>query len=343
MNPAYYSAEQKASVVAALREHGNKVAGARALGISETKFRRILAAADKEAEEEIPAGDPLPEPDISFDERLALMKRRNAQRIQHVKAQEWQRVQIPVSGTYGLCWFGDPHLDDPYCDLEAVEAHAAICRETPGMYAVNGGDSLNNWVGFLKKLYAEQPTTATEGWELVDWFMNKLGIRWALWLLGNHDTWEHGERTFRLLNTRKIVMRDWEAKVRLVSPDGGECAVWARHDFKGTSIYNELHGQKRSAMFTGGEADIYAAFHRHNWATSQGELDNGRRYALIRARGYKMADDYAVKGGFSQQMGGQSVVSVITPRPGFQPQVSVFQEVGEGAEFLTWKRAREAM
>lgn len=337
--PADYPEVDRAAALSALRTHGNKQAAADALGWSRSRVQRVLQSIPEGCN---PVAEEIPEADIPFEERLALMKRRNSQRIAHVRAQEWQRVHIPISGPYGLCWFGDPHLDDPYADLEAVERDAAICASTDGMLGINGGDTINNWVGFLKKIYAEQPTTASEGWELVDWFMNDLGIRWALWLLGNHDTWEHGERTFRNLNCQKIVMRDWEAKVRLVSPDGGECALWARHDFKGTSIYNELHGQKRSAMFTGGEADIYAAFHRHNWATSQGELDNGRRYALIRARGYKMCDDYAVKGGFSEQRSGQSVVTVVTPRPGEQPLVSVFQDVAEGADFLAFKRRKLA-
>jgi hypothetical protein len=167
-------------------------------------------------------------------------------------------------------------------------------------------------------------------------------VRWAAWLLGNHDDWEMGFRIFEKMNTRRILMRDWEAKLIFQTECGGECRVWARHDFKGSSIYNELHGQKRAAMFSGGVADIYAAFHRHTIATGKYELDSGEVATLIRARGYKDCDSYAMKNGFTEQVHGQSVVTVITPVAGGRPQVETFWDVQEGADYLTFKRQRMA-
>jgi hypothetical protein len=336
------STEQLQAALDMAAKHGSVSAAARHLNMSrETLQSRVNKARSVglTAYLDAPTVEELPPSDLSFEERLATMKARNALRITHARAQAWQTVNIPVTGPYGLCFFGDPHLDDPYCDLRLVEKHATICRDTPGMFGVNGGDSINNWVGFLQKLYADQSATAEEGWELVEWFMHGLGVRWALWLLGNHDVWNTGKRVFDRLNATKILMRDWDAKIRLVSPDG-ECRLWARHDFKGSSIYNELHGLKRAAMFSG-DADIYAAFHRHTWGTAQGETGDGKRFCLIRAKGYKEVDDYAIKGGFPEQLGGQSVVSVIQPRRGMSPIIHAFEDVETGADFLTFLRSKE--
>lgn len=288
----------------------------------------------------IPVAEALPPEDLPFDVRLATMKQRNALRIAHAKATAWQTVRVPIAGPYGLCWFGDPHLDDPFCDLSAIERHATICRDTPGMFGVNGGDTINNWVGKLERLYAEQSTTASEGWELVEWMIRDLGVNWLLWLLGNHDTWNYGKRIFDGLNTQRVLMRDWDARLRLVS-SSGETRVWARHDFKGHSIYNELHGLKRAAMMED-HADIYAAFHRHTFGTSQHELPNGRDATLVRARGYKESDDYALKGQFHEQSTGQSVVTIVDPRMGAAPLVHVFKDVETGADFLTFLRRKRA-
>ena len=90
------------------------------------------------------------------------------------------------------------------------------------------------------------------------------------------------------------------------------------------------------------QADIYAAFHRHTFASGDVELPGGRRATMIRARGYKDSDDYALKGQFTEQLGGQSVVTVITPRNGMQPLISSFSDVEEGADFLSYKRRKEA-
>ena len=289
-----------------------------------------------------PKADPLPPADLPFAERLALMKKRNALRIAHERAQAWQTVRIPIKGPYAICWFGDPHLDDPYCDLVGFERDARICAETEGLYGANGGDSINNWVGRLERLYGEQSATVSEGWELVEWALKDLGVDWLLWILGNHDTWNYGKRIFDGMNTERILMRDWDAKLQLASPCGGITRVWARHDFKGSSIYNELHGLKRAAMIDE-HADIYAAFHRHTFGTGQGEFAGGRRYTLVRAKGYKESDDYALKGQFAEQRAGQSVVTVIAPRNGAAPAISVFEDVQEGADFLTYKRRKAGL
>lgn len=285
-----------------------------------------------------PEPEDLPPSDLPFEERLATMKKRNALRIAHAKALSWQTVKVPVEGPYGLCWFGDPHLDDPFCDLELIEEHASICRRTEGLFGANGGDSINNWVGRLERLYAEQSATSSEAWELVDWFMNDLGINWLLWILGNHDVWNYGSRIFEKMNTNRILMRDWDAKLRLTSPSG-DATVWARHDFKGHSMYNELHGLKRASLMDE-EADIYAAFHRHTWGLAQGELENGREYCLVRARGYKMSDDYAVKKQFTEQLRGQSIVTIVEPRAGARPLIHAYKDVETGADFLTFLRRK---
>ena len=87
-------------------------------------------------------------------------------------------------------------------------------------------------------------------------------------------------------------------------------------------------------------ADIYAAFHIHTFATGSIELPGGKRACLIRTRGYKDSDDYALKGQFTEQRDGQSVATIITPRNGQQPLVQAFDNIEEAADFLTFKRRK---
>lgn len=330
-----------AETLAALDAAGGiQTAAAKALGISRETFVSRLRTARARNLEAAPVPETLPPSDLTFAERLDFIKRRNRVRIDHARAQRWQTIQIPVTGPYGLCFFGDPHLDDDFCDVEGFERDALTCAKTPALYGVNGGDSINNWVGGLARLYAEQSQSAADGWEMVEWALLHLGVKWALWLIGNHDAWNGGGRLFDKMNAEKILMRDWGAKVVLRSPDDAEVKLWASHNFKGSSIYNELHGLKRASMIDE-EADIYAGFHIHTYATAQGEIpDTGRRYTLIRARGYKEVDSHAIRHQFGTQRDGQSVVAVIEPRVGMQPRVKAFENVAEGADYLTHLRSR---
>lgn len=339
------TADEIANRLAALEQSpGNISEAARIAGCAKETMQRFAARHRAERGDVAPFAadavtiDPLPPSDLPFAERLATMKVRNAMRIAHERAQAWQTIRVPIAGPYGICWFGDPHLDDPFCDLVSFEKHARICATTEGMYGANGGDSINNWVGKLERLYGEQSATVSEGWELVEWALKDLGVNWLIWLLGNHDTWNYGKRIFEGLNTNRVLMRDWDAKLRIASPCGSVTTAWARHNFKGSSIYNELHGLKRAAMMDE-QADIYAAFHIHTFATGDVEFPGGRRATMIRARGYKDSDNYALKGQFTEQRDGQSVVTIITPQgPGVQSKIRAFDDVEEAAQFLTFKR-----
>jgi len=58
-----------------------------------------------------------------------------------------------------LLIFGDPHLDDNYCNWDVLTEHIDIAASHPRIFGMNIGDSHNNWVGRLMRLYAEQDTS----------------------------------------------------------------------------------------------------------------------------------------------------------------------------------------
>ena len=97
-------------------------------------------------------------------------------------------VKVKIDGPIGVLVFGDPHVDDDGTDLEALERHARLVAETPGLFAGNIGDTTNNWTGRLARLYAEQSTSAEEASALAEWFVN-LTSDWLFIIGGNHDCW----------------------------------------------------------------------------------------------------------------------------------------------------------
>lgn len=258
-----------------------------------------------------------------------------------VNARRWYEVQVNSNEPMGICWFGDPHLDDNGCNIPLLRQHIRIVAETPGMVGANIGDTHNNWVGRLAAIYENQRTTRREAIQLIESFLMRSGIEWLLVLAGNHDEWRGGLELLGAITKNVVPLHDWQAQIKLRFPNGRELPIWAAHDFKGNSQWNPLHGPMKMAAFSG-LASLYVCGHKHNWALYHSEDPHrGGAFWACRAQGYKHHDSYAEKLMFGSQSDGASIVSVIDPAATSESRVlTCFADVAEGAEYLTWKRRK---
>jgi len=250
-----------------------------------------------------------------------------------------RQIKMPA-GPFAIVHFGDPHVDDDGCDWPALQRAVRTCSSTPGMYAGNIGDTVNNWVGRLVALYAEQQATDVDAWELARWLIRS--VPWLYIVLGNHDLWNRGARIVQGLTegTRIGLMAPDEVRLELLCPGAEPVKLHARHDFPGHSMWNSLHGLTRAGKLDGW-ADLYVAGHRHIWATSRDEGADGRVRWAVRARGFKRFDSYARSKGFHEQQHGDTVTTVHDPTHRHPAErVQVYLDVEEAAEVLTWKRNR---
>lgn len=255
----------------------------------------------------------LPKEDIEIDELLDHLTKRNKKRLENAASKNWQTIKINTSDPIVIAFVGDPHLDDNGCNLELLRRHAELMSQE-NVYAVNIGDVTNNWVGSLNRLYAEQDTSLKTAQKLIKWFMNDSGINWLFWITGNHDLWQNGAESIKLMNNKSILIEDWQARVKLKFLTGMEIPVWASHDFKGKSQFNKVHGAIKAARERRGAA-ILACGHTHDWAAySEEHPDTGEIVHTLRARGYKFNDHYAIENGFPESKNGATVAVVIDPK-----------------------------
>lgn len=282
----------------------------------------------------------IPDSDIPTEEIIESMCKRFDKRKTSNDAKKWMEFKVNSNDPIGICWFGDPHIDDDGCNWPLLKEHIDICKNTPGLYGANIGDTHNNWVGRLMKEYANQNTSRETAFKLIEWFFKDSGVNWLLMLMGNHDSWNFGSESMSKIAEHVCPMIDWRAQFKLVFPNGKECLIDAAHDHTGHSQWNSLHGQQKASTM-GGVAHLYIAGHRHNWALAQNECPHTNRiYWLARARGYKHIDDYAHNLGFGNQKSGSSVVTIIDPKANNVNIVKCFADVKEGAEYLTFLRNR---
>lgn len=320
----------------------NQVETAKRLGMSRTTFQSRLRMIedrgldDKLSTLEMPAFLAADE-----DEPIADIIARKAKQFERKHAasaaRQWFEIKVKEDRPYGVMMFGDPHLDDDGCNIPLLERHLEIARQ-PGIYSVNIGDSTNNWVGRLERLYAHQEASRNTGRRLVDWFMWDSGATWLCWVAGNHDAWNEGVDFLTRLAQRKIPVIDWRAQFRLAHPSGTMASLDASHGRKGSSIWNNLHATLRAAKL-GEPADLYATGHTHNYGLEHLEIPDQKRSCwLVQLRGYKFFDSHALHSNFAESQLGSSVMAIVDPRQGTRTKVQCFEDVEMGADYLAWLR-----
>ncbi len=331
---------------AAYQRHKSQSKAAVALGITRSTLQhrlrspivqRFLSEIPPEAEIRLPD---FPDEDVPIEDVIGHLSKSFTKRQASHAAHTWFPVRVTNDKPIGVLWFGDPHIDDNGCNWPVLESHIEICRTVSGIYGANIGDTTNNWAGRLVRLYANQDTSVKTARRLAEWFMLSAGVKWMIWILGNHDAWGDGSEILARMGrqgTQKILCHDWEARFRLTFPNGWEPRIYAAHNFPGHSQWNPMHGPMKEGMM-GQEADLYVAGDKHNWAAFSFENPGRQKHQhFLRVRGYKFLDDYARRIGKLEQQSGCGILTVFDPT---DRSIIWFEDVAKGADYLTYLRGR---
>lgn len=332
--------EMAQAALDAVRIHGSQTAAAKALGIPRTTLAHRIRAAEVESPTSVqyPAFVTAGDDDEPIEEIIA-RKRKGFERKAKAHAdRNWFEIKVNETRPYGVLMFGDPHLDDDGCNIPLLESHLSIAAK-PGVYSLNIGDTANNWVGRLERLYANQESSKNTGKRLIEWFMFNSGATWLCWILGNHDEWNDGVDFHMRLARHKIPVIDWRAQFKLVHPNGTSVGVDASHGRKGSSIWNNLHATLRAAKL-GELADIFCTGHTHSYGLEHLEIAERRHDCwLVQLRGYKFMDHFAMVNGFAEHQLGSAVLAIIDPSKDARTRVQCFEDVERGYRVLELLRS----
>lgn len=280
-------------------------------------------------------------PEIPIDELIEQRKKKFARKTQYEDDRKLIPVNVKISGPIGILHFGDPHVDDDGTDIGLLEYHTDLVRETEGLFAGNIGDTTNNWIGRLARLYGEQSTSAQEAWKLCEWFINRCD--WLYIIGGNHDAWSGAGDPLKWIAARQNALYE-SSEVRLKINFPGKVknksiVINARHDFAGTSQWNPAHAVGKAAQL-GCRDNILICGHKHKsgYMILKDEHEGTIQHALQIAS-YKIYDRFAREKGFRDQHISPSVLTVIDPNSDSQVGlITVFHDINKGVDFLNYIR-----
>lgn len=259
----------------------------------------------------------LPDEDATVEELIADRLKYTSRKLKAATARELVDIKLHVEGPYGIALIGDPHIDNPGCNLQLLLDHAKLIRETDGMLAVCVGDVQDAWVGRLSRLWAGQGIEAKNSLKLVNYYLEQLGDKLVALCFGNHDSWAdgvNGQSPLEWIRGRYgSVAERAGMRLRLTQKDGHSITINLRHDFPGRSQYNAAHGPNRALLF-GCRDDVAVAGHTHEYGHGV-RLDPETRKPMhaVRLGSYKHSDDYARELGLLDNNVTECAVLMVNP------------------------------
>jgi hypothetical protein len=248
-------------------------------------------------------------------------------------------VNLPTMDPIGLCFIGDPHIDDDGCDIETLEEHLNIMKDTDGLLGFSVGDYTNNWPGRLGQLYSEQHTTSKEILLLIEWFVR--AVPWLALIGGNHDVWDRrSDLMYWLSKQAGIKFKNHSMRIILKFPNKREVRISARHDFKGSSIWNKGHGVMRAGQ-KGLKDHVIVGGHRHVSAFAvQVDSHSGLIQHCQLVAGYKTVDDYQQANDLEKHFISPSHCTIIDPnqKEDTPRLLQTFLDLEQGADYLKFLR-----
>jgi hypothetical protein len=246
----------------------------------------------------IEGAGPDAEPDV--EAILEAMEKRFAEKEKRAAQKEDQHIRFS-HGPVAMFFLGDQHFGNLGTDVKRAFDEQEIILNTPGSYVFQLGDTVDNFI--VGKLIAEnlKPSAPVrEQWWVAQEYLERFKEKLVAAVAGNHEGWVlkvSGIDFAREITPSGVLYDADELKVA-VHVGAHQFKVWARHKWRGSSIYSQTHGQERAARFDSADHDIYVGAHTHTGAVAREFILNRTRKLAVQTGSYKRHDDFQRMVGF---------------------------------------------
>jgi predicted phosphodiesterase len=262
----------------------------------------------------VTAFDQMPDPHNTY---LKMMEYYD--KIDEIQQQKKNQIISFTGGPICLVNIADIHFGGAV-DVKRIFEEINLINQTPRMYINFLGDLGNNFIGaWTRKIIHNAPFTIEEEFAISRFYIEQISKRLIAFTAGNHDNWTMHEAGLDMMKTYlnetgSPAIYDPYENFFALDVDGRRTVVRTRHQWHGSSQYNDTHAIEKAARFDSAYPfDIGVGGHTHRSGLYREFNNGGKTGVAVLCGTYKRVDNYAKEIGFPQSNKSTAVCVIIDP------------------------------
>jgi hypothetical protein len=321
-----------AQILEAVKEHGNKSKAAKALGISKVALGRRYNRLTATVEEPVIPNEQIEHIQVAALEQKVqrleteLMRRdmqgvvvagpesqvistsslwlqaeaENARRIKRAQQKHNFQAETTENEPIAICFASDQHIaTGNTVDLRRMREDAELIRDTPNLYVVLGGDSIDNHIKHVIAMLASRDQPSDQ-WKLFEYYLSIIANKVIVGISGNHDYWTNqiaGVDMLKCLFEKQLIHYAPHSATLHIKVGNVKYIIVCRHQYRYNSTLNLCHTVKRMFDMGSDPFDIGVVCHHHEAAIESFHRHGFERWAA-RPGSYQIISDYSDNFGF---------------------------------------------
>lgn len=224
----------------------------------------------------------------------------NEKRIERALAMAYFTANLPAEPC-AITFISDQHISTGnVVDLKRMREDAELVAQTPGVYAILGGDATDNHLKHRAAIMAAR-SQPDDQWRLFEYYLSIFASKVLVAISGNHDDWstEIGgiDVLRRIAQQQRVCFAPDEARITAnIGDQTYKLAV--RHQYRMNSSFNLGHAVKQWWRNGDGDFDIGCICHHHE-PHVESFNGHGEEKWCCRPGAYQVSSAYSRKYGFN--------------------------------------------
>jgi hypothetical protein len=224
----------------------------------------------------------------------------NARKIDKALNHSQFKIKMDSSEPIGIAFVSDQHVSGDNCiDLKQMRLDAEFIAQTPRIYAILGGDGIDNHIKHRAATIAAR-TQPDDQLQMFDYYLQILSEKIAVMISGNHDHWTNqlaGVDVIRWLADKNKIRYSPHSAYIEWTVGRVLYRICIAHQYRFNSAMNQTHSPKQMLNFGEHDFDIGVVCHHHEPA-QETFYRRGLTRWVARPGAYQVHSDYSAQYGY---------------------------------------------